>query len=147
MGQNTLYDEDLVAWTEKQADALHRRAANEIDWDNVAEEIESLGRSERNELRSRIRTILDHLIRLQTSPAPEPTRGWRRTVVEQRAQLEDVLKESPSLKPKVADIIAEELPKAHVLAALALEEYGEHPRVDPAALSFTADQVLGSWLP
>jgi glycosyltransferase involved in cell wall biosynthesis len=46
---NDLYEADIAAWAEQQADALRRRAANEIDWENVAEEIESLARSDRRE--------------------------------------------------------------------------------------------------
>ena len=54
------YDTDLYEWTKEQADALRRRAANELDWDNLAEEIESLGNSERREIRSRLKNLLVH---------------------------------------------------------------------------------------
>jgi hypothetical protein len=62
------YDTDLTEWTKEQADALRRRAANELDWDNLAEEIESLGASERREIRSRLKTLLVHLPKWKVQP-------------------------------------------------------------------------------
>src|SRR5437016_1113648 len=79
----TLYDEDFVAWTKQQADALRATARGRtdqlidwenIDWENLAEEIEDLGRSLRHELRSQIRRIVLHLVKLSVSPSREPRR-------------------------------------------------------------------------
>ncbi len=66
------YDTDLLLWSERQAALLRRAAAGErvndqVDWENVAEEIESLGKSDRRELTNRIRTILTHLIKLDVA--------------------------------------------------------------------------------
>ena len=57
------YDTDLYQWTIEQADALRRRAVNELDYDNLAEEIEGVGRSERREIRSRLEILLIHLLK------------------------------------------------------------------------------------
>jgi hypothetical protein len=54
-----LYEADIAAWAEQQANALRRRAANEIDWENVAEEIESLARSDRRKIRDPLAVICD----------------------------------------------------------------------------------------
>jgi Domain of unknown function DUF29 len=70
------YDADFYAWTKAQADALRRRAANEVDWDNLAEEIESAGRSDRKEIRSRLEVLLVHLLGLD----PRFRRGRRPAV-------------------------------------------------------------------
>ena len=74
----TLYDEDFVLWSKQQAEALRAaaRGANNqpIDWENVAEEIDSLGRSDKRELASQIRRIIEHLLKLEHSPATEPRR-------------------------------------------------------------------------
>jgi hypothetical protein len=137
-----LYETDILAWSEKQAEALRRRAANEVDWDNVAEEIADMGKRERRELYSRVRTILDHLIRLAISPATESRAGWLRTVTEQRAQLHLLLRDSPSLEGELADMIAAELPTARRLAALSLAEHGETPIADPATLTFDSARVI-----
>jgi predicted YcjX-like family ATPase len=62
-----LYDEDFVRWTEEQAAALRqaKRSNLPLDWENLAEEIESLGRSDRRELRLQITRILRHLLKLE----------------------------------------------------------------------------------
>ena len=141
------YETDFALWSEQQAQALRRRATNEIDWDNVAEEIESLGNRERRELEHRIETVLDHLMRFTASPAHDPRRGWRRTVSEQRSGIAKILRDSPGLRPAVAGIIAAGLPTARQLATEALEEYGETPRVPLDQLTYTEAEVLGRWLP
>ena len=147
-----LYDTDFVLWTDQQADALRRFAAGErvndqVDWANIIEEIESLGRSQEQELANRVSTILEHLMRLQASPAPDPRRGWRSTVVRTRAEIGPLLKGNRTLRHSVPAVITEALPTARQLAALALEEYGETPTVPLDELSYTEDQVLGPWLP
>ena len=146
------YDTDLLLWSERQAALLRRAAAGErvndqVDWQNVAEEIESSGRSDRRELHNRIARILVHLIKLEASPAEEPRTGWRETVLEQRRRLSILLKESPSLLSTVPLVVIEELDGAKAQATIALQRYHEPPRVDPAGLDYTADQVLGPFLP
>ena len=145
-----LHGDDIVLWSERQASLLRRMAAggrDQIDWENVADEIEALGRRDRRELRSRIRTILTHLIKLQLSPAmATPRSGWQETVIEQRAELRAVLNDSPSLEATLRDVIDNELPAARELAT-AIAAHHEQPRGDPAELSFTEDQVRGRWLP
>jgi uncharacterized protein DUF29 len=58
--RSDLYEDDILLWSEQQAEALRRRAANEIDWDNIAEEVEALGRSERNAVESHLQQALLH---------------------------------------------------------------------------------------
>jgi hypothetical protein len=140
--RSDLYDTDLVLWSERQADALRRRAANEVDWDNVAKEIESLGEHDRRDLASRIQSVLDHLIRLRASPTTEPRRGWKRTLIVQRDSIRKLLDESPSLRLLVAEIISAELPNARRLALLALAEHGKRATIDVAGLSFSEEEVL-----
>lgn len=69
-----LYDADFVLWTEEQAAALRARDAglNRLDYDNLAEEVESLGASWNNQARRHIRNILRHLYKLAYSPAVDP---------------------------------------------------------------------------
>ena len=146
------YDTDLMLWSERQAALLRRAAAGErvndqVDWENVAEEIESLGNSDRRELTNRIRAILILLTRLQTSPATDLRPGWHETIREQRAVVETVLDDSPSLRTAVPTIISKYLPAARREALASLADHNEQPRVDPGELDFTADQVLGPWLP
>jgi hypothetical protein len=84
---NALYDQDFVRWTEEQAAALRQAKSQSLagtegsnlplDWENLAEEIESLGKSDRRELRSQITRVLRHLLKLEATPAAEPRAGWR----------------------------------------------------------------------
>lgn len=145
------YSTDFGQWAADQARALREaaRAASNlpIDWENVAEEIEALGKSQDRELGSRITTILVHLIKLEVSPTALPRWGWRETIQEQRDEIADLLEDTPSLRGKVPSLIEEKLPKARMRAALALAEYGEQPRTDVARVAYTADQVCGVWFP
>ena len=148
---SNLYDTDVLLWSEEQARALRAAAHGgtnlPIDWDNVAEEIESLGKSLARELASRISTILIHLMKLEASPAIEPRKGWAETIRAQRDEIERVLKEAPSLRRTVPGVIAEELRGAGRRVHAALADYGEQSRVDIGALSFSEEQVLDDWFP
>jgi hypothetical protein len=146
------YDTDLLLWSGRQADLLRRVAAGErvndqVDWENVAEEIESLGKSERRELTNRIRVILTHLIKLEASPATEPRPQWHDTIIEQRAAIRTLLDDSPSMRPTLPTIISKEMPVARAAATASLAAHNEQARVEPGTLDFTVDQVLGPWLP
>ena len=105
-----LYQADIAAWAEQQADALRRRAANEIDWENVAEEIESLARSDRREIRNRLAIICEHL--LKWAYRPKRVGSWRGSVVEARDQITRLVQESPSLRDYPAAVVAEAYPPA-----------------------------------
>ncbi|WP_114856940.1 DUF29 domain-containing protein [Azospirillum brasilense] len=99
------YDDDFYAWTQEQARLL-REAARErlntpIDWDHVAEEIEGMGRNDRRAINSHLARVIEHLLKLEFSPASDPRSGWRKSVREQRAAAVDALADSPSLKRHV----------------------------------------------
>lgn len=83
----TLYEQDLVLWSEQQAEALREAAGSgidlPIDWENVAEEIASLGRAEKRELVNRLTVLLTHLLKWQAQPGRRST-SWRLTIIEQR---------------------------------------------------------------
>ena len=147
-----LYDRDFVQWTEDQAAALRRaKGANlPLDWENLAEEIESLGKSQRAALRSQLRRILRHQFKLDASPAIEPRRGWEESIREARVEIEDLLQDSPSLRREVERLIAEQTAIAANLAMGDLRSHGESPDAVQARLKeggFTAEQVLGDWFP
>ncbi len=145
------YDTDLALWAEVQARALRdagKAGANlPIDWENVAEEIEALGKSQGRELASRIAIILLYLMKLEASPAGEPRVGWQETIARERGDIERLLADSPSLRRTVPARIETELAKASRVAALALAGYREAPRLDLSSLHYTAEQVLGDWFP
>lgn len=111
-----LYDSDVVAWAEQQVLALRRRAANEIDWDNVAEEIGDLAARQKREVRRRLRIICEHLLKwrhwIHTQSSTRPLNGWRVTLIEQRRQLSDLLEESPSLRRIATDALPQQFVNA-----------------------------------
>jgi hypothetical protein len=144
-----LYDEDFVRWTEEQAAAL-RDAAQlgtnlPLDWENLAEEIDSLGRSLRHELRSRLMVILEHLLKLEYSSAIDPRIGWRETINRERLIIEDLLQESPSLRSALGAAIDQAKPRALRLAAGSLSDHGETTAI--RLPNYTEDQILGDWFP
>jgi uncharacterized protein DUF29 len=145
-----LYEQDFVRWTEQQSHALREAArlgANlPLDWENLAEEVESLGRSQRHALRSRIAVILEHLLKLEHSPATDPRRGWMDIIDRERAEVERFLEDSPSLRVDVAGMIAEEGPRVARLTTRLLRRHGEEVG-NLAAPTYTGEQVLGDWLP
>ena len=147
----SMYDQDLVLWSEEQARAL-RAAADAgwnapIDWENVAEEIESLGKSDRRALASHIAIIIEHLLKLQTSSALEPGRGWKDAILRARDEIEQLLADSPSLQCEVGGIIVKRLPKVRARVLASFQNYGEQPRVYPDQITYSEDQVLGDWMP
>lgn len=148
-----LYRSDFYAWTQAQGRAI--RAAGSggnapVDWENVAEEIETLGRSERREVTSRIGTIIEHLLKLSVSPAEAPRRGWIAIVRRTRRDVRKILSDNPSLRPELPSLIESEHGGIPEIVAGDLETVGE---LSDAAvnglqtLKLTPEQVLGDWLP
>ena len=141
-----LYDADFHAWAEQQADAIRRRSVNEIDWDNLRGEVEGLGRSERDRLRSHLVVLLAHLLKWQYQPDERRTGSWWGSIKEQRQQIERHLRYNPSLKPALADAFESAYPGALVWAAnetrVRIEE--DYP-LDPP---FTLEEALDpAWPP
>jgi hypothetical protein len=139
-----LYDTDAAAWSEQQADALRRRAANEIDWDNVAEEIESSSRSDKREIRTRLAVICEHLLKWQFQPDAR-SGSWRSSIREGRDKIADVVEESPSLA---------DYPAAHLVGPRGAYVRGRAKAADeigmaelPETCPWTIGQVLdnGFW--
>jgi Domain of unknown function DUF29 len=145
-----LYEEDFVRWTEQQSNALREAAAVganlPLDWENLAEEIESLGRSQRHELRSRIAVIIEHLLKLEHSPAVDPRRGWIDTIGRERLNIEDLLQDSPSLRGQLGPIMEQLKPRVARLATTSLFGHGETIKKLPVP-DYTGEQVLGDWFP
>ena len=148
-----LYEQDFALWSAEQGRAIRQAAAARlntpapIDWENVAEEIETLGRSERAAVRSHLLVIAEHLMKLAASPARAPRADWAATVETQRSQVEALLGDSPSLRREVAPMLEWAIPRARRIAAASLAKYRERPRKDISQLTYTEDQILGDWFP
>ena len=96
----SLYERDTYAWSIEQAALLRAGRLSEADIENIAEEIESVGKSEKRELESRLRVLLMHLLKWQFQPE---RRGgsWRTTIDAQRVGIADHLEDNPSLKSQL----------------------------------------------
>ncbi|MBP2304156.1 DUF29 family protein [Azospirillum melinis] len=142
---NAAYDEDFYAWTQAQAQELRRAGAERnnapVDWENVAEEIESMGRSQKSEIDHRLGVLLVHLLKWMFCPdlRERCERGWRLTVREQRKKLIREIKDSPSLRPYIVNVFAEVYSDARLRAAVEADTPDGH---FPVELPFTLDQAL-----
>ena len=110
------YAEDFYGWTHQQAARLRAGDWQGIDIANIAEEIETLGRSEAAALRSSLRLIATHLLKFRFQPQ-RASRSWRVTVERERINVEHSLEESPSLKPRIAELFVQAYADARRLAA------------------------------
>jgi hypothetical protein len=104
-----LYHQDFYLWLQTTAKLLKEHRFQEIDLENLIEEIESMGRSEKRELESRLVTIIEHLLKCLywESEKPDNLRVWHNTIIEQRDQIYRLLKASPSLKKNLTEIFKE----------------------------------------
>ena len=132
------YEDDLFAWTQEQAALLRARAGDAIDWENLAEEIESMGRSDRRELKSRLGVILLHLLKWQGQPALRGA-SWRKTLRTQRREIRDLLAQSPSLRREVPGMMREAYADA---VKDAIDDTGLRADVFPGTCPYAPDDVL-----
>jgi Domain of unknown function DUF29 len=142
-----LYDEDFFVWSQKQAELLRDHRFDELDLANLIEEVEDLAGSLKSAVRSRATTIMEHLLKLQHSPAQNPRLAWRGTIRTQRTRLLNDL--TPSLRRHLADNLAELYARARHDAEGSLRDYGEDAAADalPDTCPYTLDQITGDWLP
>ncbi|MEB3310670.1 MAG: DUF29 domain-containing protein [Snowella sp.] len=105
----TLYDEDFNLWVEQTVQQVRSQQIESLDWEHLIEEIEALGAADKRELRKRVTLIMSHILCLlfwlPESERQECARGWRLTIREQRRQVKQLLKDSPSLKPYLTSLL------------------------------------------
>jgi hypothetical protein len=105
MQTTSLYDHDFHAWTQQQAEALRAGKWQLLDIENLVEEIESLGKQERQELRNRLGILLGHLLKWHYQPEAR-SKSWAATIREQRRRIVEHLADNPSLKSYFPEAIA-----------------------------------------
>ncbi len=86
---------DYLLWLEGTIDLLKKQNYDRVDWENLIEEIESLGRSQRRELRNQLTTMLEHCLKLCYSTYTQDYRGWTETIRRSQRELQDLLEDSP----------------------------------------------------
>jgi hypothetical protein len=105
MQTTTLYDQDFYAWTQRQMELLQAGRLDELDITNLIEELDSLGKQQRQELRNRLGVLLGHLLKWRYQPE-DRSKSWFYTIQEQRQKIQDHLEENPSLKPYLPEAIS-----------------------------------------
>ncbi|WP_332852530.1 DUF29 domain-containing protein [Duganella sp. S19_KUP01_CR8] len=93
----TLYEDDIIAWSEQQAALLRAGRWELLDHENIAGEIEDVGKSEKRELQSRLSVLTSHLLKWKFQPIRR-TRSWKNTIREQRTAIRQDIKKTPGLK-------------------------------------------------
>ncbi|CAO3420348.1 DUF29 domain-containing protein [Azospirillum endophyticum] len=144
------YDTDFLAWTEEQArllrEASRERIDTPIDWENVAEEIESIGRSELRAVESALVRVIEHLLKLEYSPAEDPHGDWKISVLEHRDRVVRDLSASPSLRGRVDTVGIYKTGRK--IAALGLERDGIRLNDLPVDCPYSLEQLLDEdWWP
>ncbi len=110
------YEKDFYGWTQEQAALLRAGRLNELDIENLIEEVETMGRSEKRELESRLTVLLQHLLKWKYQEGRR-SRSWTLTIDVQRIQFRKTLKENPGLMPLLDEIIMDAYQLAVVYAA------------------------------
>lgn len=100
-----LYETDFYAWAQEQASLLRKHQWNQLDLLHLIEEIESLGKQQRQELRNRLSVLIGHLLKWEYQPQHR-SRSWLATIRVQRRDTLGLLKDNPSLKPDLEDALA-----------------------------------------
>jgi hypothetical protein len=134
----TIYEQDFNQWLEITANLLRQKSFNELDMENLIEEIEAMGKSQKRELESGIIILIMHLLKWKYQPQNK-TRSWLNTINEQRLQLQLLLKYNPSLKSLTNLITSESYQKAVKIAVKETKlDLRNFPRDNP----FTLEQIF-----
>lgn len=137
MGAPSNYDSDFYAWAMEQAALIRAGNLAAVDLEHVAEEIESMGKTEKRELIGRLNVLLLHLLKWRYQPGFR-SRSWRLSVEEQRYRLEGHLRDNPSLKAKLPETIAD----AYHIARVEAERETGFPRATfPETCPWSFDQI------
>ena len=139
------YETDFYLWTQQQADLLRQGAFNRVDLDlaNIAEEIESMGKRDRDAVESYLSNVIMHLLKWRYQPERRGT-SWELSIDNGRYQIARKLRSNPSLKPKLVDMANGEYPQARKNAS---RETGLPLTTFPEQCPFTLEQIIGDyWL-
>jgi Domain of unknown function DUF29 len=144
------YEDDFYAWTQHQAEVLRSMPVsdNRFDREHVVEEIEDLGKSERDAVRSRIRRIVEHLLKLAYSPAEPPRLDWIATIIEARQSLSDKL--TPTLRHDAEAVLEKLYADGRKRAAVGLRRHTESDAAEqlPSTCPWSLDEICEEdWYP
>jgi hypothetical protein len=141
-GGGALYEADVVAWAEAQAEALRTGRLDGLDLEHLAEEIADLSNRERDAIESHLETLVMHLLKWRYDPGHR-SGSWKATIRVARRHIAKLLRRSPSLGRELSASLEEVYPNALDRAAA---ETGLPEETFPTVCPFTVDQVTGDWL-
>ena len=136
----SLYERDFNLWTEAQTRALKEKRFDDLDIPGLIEEISDLAKRDKKALRSHLRILLLHLLKWQYQPDKRST-SWSVSITNARIEIEDLLMDSPSLKPYLPSVAVKTYQQARLLAA---KETGLPLHQFPAQCPYDINQVLDS---
>ena len=131
------YDRDFYTWSQEQGRLVREGRWNEVDRENVAEEIESLGREQFNKLESALRVLMMHMLKWDHQPERR-SRSWAGSIDTQRLELADVLDDNPGLQPRIGEAIARAYRKARSEAVV---ETGLKKSTFPETCPYSYDEI------
>ncbi len=134
------YETDFYSWTQQQATLLKNGQFNLADLINIIEELESMGRSEKRELESRLTVLLQHLLKWKYQPNRRG-KSWELTIKGQRSRFLRVLQENPGLKSKLEGCLLNAYQDAVVEAA---KETGFDENVFPETCPWRWEEITSS---
>jgi hypothetical protein len=132
------YERDFYSWLMEQAQFVREGRWSAIDRDNLAEEIESLGREQFNKLGSALRVLLLHLLKWDHQPERR-SRSWDLSIKEQRIAVQDVLDDNPGLHPRIPEALARAYRRARIEAA---KETGLDENAFPETCPYSFDEAM-----
>ena len=134
-----LYDKDFYQWTQQTVQMIKNRQYNLVDWDNLIEEIETLGRSEKRAVKSHLVILLMHLLKWEYQ-IERRSNSWKASIRNARRELIDLLQDNPSL---AGDFLGEILPSVYIRAReQAAEETTIFLQNFPADCPYSLQQIL-----
>lgn len=140
----TLYEQDFALWIATTVQSLKTGDLSQLDLENLIEEVESLGRKERSELKSRLITLFEHGLKRAYVDFPDCYRGWVVTLIRTQEELSDILQDSPSLKPYFTEVI--ESCYRSALRIVQAEYSANFPEVYPFSLDINVLLKEEFWL-
>lgn len=136
----TLYEQDFNLWLEETVNLLKNRQLDQLDYDNLIEEIESMARKDKRALESNLEQILMHLLKWQYQKNKR-NNSWRYSIIEHRNRLKKDFRDSPSLKPYFDDVLEDCYQTAREFAS---EQTGLDIKIFPIDIPFNKEQILSS---
>ncbi|TYQ31554.1 DUF29 domain-containing protein [Pseudanabaena sp. UWO310] len=141
MVKPTLYDTDLNLWLETIISQLRSGDLENVDIENLIEELDGLAGRDKREIVSRLKTLIEHILKRCYVDMPNEFRGWEVTIRTQRFELEQILEQSPSLKRHFID----NFDKCFKVALQNVRgEYSQYPFLDTWQFSCDVDSILNA---